>query len=282
MNIKDYYSVLELDDTTIYSIYSLKKQFYKLSSRYHPDRYVNELYPDSVKDKYKSIVIAYNYLKSNCFKSLKNDDLATITPKDHNALKFINKIDIYDIDIDIDNKNVDSSKFNEDFLKNISEDDNSNLKLFLELGLSEQDIDNQFSLLHPEPKTIKENELYHKSTLKLEEIVNQRQENIVNYLPNNIITAKNLNSEFIYNKTKHSCIIKYNKPDNEKYYLNNSEIDNFHLVNDEVFIKEYDLPNNPTEITLDKKIIEEEPIGKISVENFNISLKKLINSRLEI
>ena len=101
-------------------------------------------------------------------------------------------------------------------------------------------------------------------------------------MPNNIITAKNLNSEFIYNKTKHSCIIKYNKPDNEKYYLNNSEIDNFHLVNDEVFIKEYDLPNNPTEITLDKKIIEEEPIGKISVENFNISLKKLINSRLEI
>ena len=280
MNIKDYYSVLELDDSTIYSVIRLKKQFYKLSSRYHPDRFISSMYPDSVKDKYTSIVIAYNYLKSNCFKSLKNEDLATITPKDHNALKFINKINIYDKNID--NKDVDSSKFNEEFLKNISEEDNSNLKLFLELGLSEQDIDNQFSLLHPEPKTIKENEIYHESTLKLKQIINQRQEDIANYLPNKIIDEKDLNSEFIYNKTKHSAIIKYNKPDNEKYYLNNSRIDTFHLVDDEVFIKEYDLPNNPTEIRVDKDIIHEELIGKINVENFNISLKKLINSRLEI
>jgi curved DNA-binding protein CbpA len=188
MNIKDYYSVLELDDSTIYSVIRLKKQFYKLSSRYHPDRFINNMYPDSIKEKYTSIVIAYNYLKSNCFKLLKNEDLATSTPKDHTALKFINKIDIYDVDID--NKNVDNSKFNEDFLKNISEEDNSNLKLFLELGLSEQDIDNQFSLLHPEPKTIKENGLYQESTLKLEKIFNQRQEEIVNYLPSNIINAK--------------------------------------------------------------------------------------------
>ena len=28
MNIKNYYSVLELDDTIIYSVHSLKKQFY--------------------------------------------------------------------------------------------------------------------------------------------------------------------------------------------------------------------------------------------------------------
>lgn len=280
MNIKDYYSVLELDDTTIYSVISLKKQFYKLSSRYHPDRFINNMYPDSIKEKYTSIVIAYNYLKSNCFKTLKNEDLATSTPKDHNALKFINKIDIYDKNID--NKNVDSSKFNEEFLKNISEEDNSNLKLFLELGLSEQDIDNQFSLLHPEPKTIKENEIYQESTLKLKQIINQRQEDIVNYLPNKIIDEKDLNSEFIYNKTKYSTIIKYNKPDNEKYYLNNSKIDTFHLVDDEVFIKEYDLPDNPIKIIEDKNIIDEEPVGKISIENFNISLEKLINSRLEI
>ena len=281
MNIKNYYSVLELDDTIIYSVHSLKKQFYKLSSRYHPDRFINNMYPDSIKEKYTSIVIAYNYLKSNYLKSINNDTLAGTgsTPKDHNALKFINKIGIYNKDID---NSIDNNKFNEEFLKNISEEDNSNLKLFLELGLSEQDIDNQFSLLHPEPKTIKENELYQESTVKLEKIVNQRQKDIINYLPNKIIDEKNLNSEFMYNKTKRNTIIKYNKPDNEKYYLNNSKIDNFHLVNDAVFIKEYDLPNNPTEIIRDKNIIEKEPIGKISVKDFNVSLEELIKSRLEI
>jgi len=279
MNIKDYYSVLELDDTIIYSVHSLKKQFYKLSSRYHPDRFINNMYPDSIKEKYTSIVIAYNYLKSNYLKSMNNDTLATSTPKDHNALKFINNISICNKNID---NTIDNSKFNEEFLKNISEEDNSNLKLFLELGLSEQDIDNQFSLLHPEPKTIKENELHKESIVKLEGIINQRQEDIVNYLPNKIIDEKNLNSEFMYNKTKRSTIIKYSKPDNEKYYLNNSKIDNFHLVNDAVFIKEYDLPNNPNEIIRDKNIIEEEPIGKISVKDFNVSLEELIKSRLEI
>ena len=279
MNIKDYYRVLELDNTIIYSVHSLKKQFYKLSSRYHPDLFINNMYPDSIKEKYISIVIAYNYLKSNYLKSINNDTLAGSTPKDHNALKFINKIGIYNKDID---NSIDNNKFNEEFLKNISEEDNSNLKLFLELGLSEQDIDNQFSLLHPEPKNIKENELFQESVLKLEEIVNQRKKDIVFYLPKKIIDEKNLNSEFTYNKTKHSIIIKYNKPDNEKYYLNNSIINNFHLVDDEVFIKEYDLPNNPNEIILDKKTVQEKPLGKINVEDFNISLEKLKDSRLKI
>ena len=81
------------------------------------------MYPDSIKEKYTSIVIAYNYLKSNYLKSnylksINNDTLAGTgsTPKDHNALKFINKIGIYNKDID---NSIDNNKFNEEFLKNI-------------------------------------------------------------------------------------------------------------------------------------------------------------------
>lgn len=267
MDIQQFYTVLELTPEWEYSKQQLKKQFYKLSSRYHPDRFQKRDYTLEIKNKYIRIIEAYNYLKS-----LEKEDITSDLPHDHSALKFINKINM-------ENKKTKAipEDFNEVFLESISGEDTINLKLFFELGLSEQDIDVQFVLLHPNSQTIVDNKVYLNNDLKLKDYIKQRELEIQDSLPKNILSSEKLNSQFKKNREQGMSVVRYSEPDNDKFYMMGG-IDNTYRVDDELFRKEYDLPKNPdTLFDIDKNMNCRD--DKLDIDMFNKKLDELISER---
>ena len=265
MNIPHCYSTLELAVDKEYTKQDLKKQFYKLSSRYHPDRFLDTEYTLTIKNKYINIIEAYNYLKS-----LEKDEITSNLPRDHTALKFINKINHKKTISKVIPEN-----FNEQFLTRITSEDKTNLKLFFELGLSEQDIDAQFVLLHQDFSIVEANDL------KLQEFIEKRELDIQSSIPKNILCRENLNKQFIQNKNRGMDVVKYGEPDNDKFYIINNGIDNMYKINDDIFLKEYDLPENPQSLyEIDKN--PEYQDDTLNVETFNRRLDELIKERAGI
>jgi len=261
------YKILELDDKTEYPFETIKKQFYKLSIRYHPDKFKDN-YSLNIQEKYKSIINAYNEIKYNFVNKSKK------ISNNHEGLKFLSKKKIK-LDLDL-SMLIKEKGLNKIFLENIDDEDKNNIKLYLDLNLSEYDIENQFKLLHPDKKDIDEIKLHKDTKIKIDDIKKQREISLNDLMPKKIVDNSNFNSQFLINKAKYKKIIKYNKPDNNKFYhLSGKLKTHFDIKSEEV-----DSFINP-KVIINKKIKLEE-LEKLTEKEFSLNLKKLIKLRDEI
>ena len=266
----DPYDILGLEKDPEIPINIIKKQFYKLSLQFHPDRLSKKSSENDIN--YQNMIIAYNILSD----SKKRLEYHKHFPSDHYQLSHSSKA-LYKVNKKT-NKKINLKKFNLDFLKKIKQQDAENLQLFVDLSLNPNDIENQFKILHPETKfetNYKQSKLsYDNFKLEIENLIETRNKELIK--PTKLFkTFDNtiFNNYFCNNKRK-SQIIKYETPEPSDIIKNN------YIVNSEKFRLEYELPSNPDNKynlkEIDHQITKTE---KISLDEFDKKLKDYINNR---
>ena len=269
----DQLKILELDINTKYQPHEIKKQFYKLSNKYHPDRFSNTFYPKEIKERYQNIIIAY---KNICYNDKQNTN--NKIPLDHNGLRFINKIDKKSTIV----KEL-PNDFNSRFFDLINREDRENIKLYFDLGMTDSDIENQFNLLYPDQEIKNNNEIYNKNLKILKDIIKDRENDFNKLKPKKILNNENFNIQFTQNKNTNKLdLIKYEKPQNEKFYLHEIGLDNLYKINNTKFDLENKLPDNPNKLFLIDDSITVGKDIKLTKKEFDVKLNQLINERNKI
>lgn len=265
------YLILGLENSPNIPLSVIKKKFYQLSLRYHPDK----IQSDDSLDKYQQIITAYNILRNDKYRKNYHQQY----PLDHYHLK--TKLSYQQSKNETKYKNqFDSKEFNQDFLKNISDQDKNNIDLFIAMNMTPSDIDDQFRYLHPETKFennyIENKRSYDDFQQQIEILEDKRRLELNDLHPTKILTKYDpwdFNNQFNVNKNKLYHIIKYEEP---------VEYNNFtsrFLLDDVKFTREYELPNNPNDYIYSKEYHNDYIVKPIPEQDFMDLLETLKKDR---
>jgi curved DNA-binding protein CbpA len=268
------YLILGLKNSPDIPLSVIKKKFYQLSLKYHPDK----IESDDSLEEYQQIITAYNILRNDKYRKNYHQQY----PLDHYHLK--TKLSYQQSKNETKNKNYqnqfDPNIFNQEFLKNLSDQDKNNIDLFIAMNMTPSDIDDQFRYLHPETKFennyIENKKSYDDFQQQIVTLEEKRRLELNDLHPVKILdqfNPKEFNNQFNVNKNKHYQIIKYEKP------VEYNSFEKSFLINDEQFTQEYELPNNPQEYTDSKKNRNDYIIESMSQEEFLDQLEILKKNR---
>uniref|UniRef100_A0A6C0LZA5 J domain-containing protein n=1 Tax=viral metagenome TaxID=1070528 RepID=A0A6C0LZA5_9ZZZZ len=269
----DPYLVLGLKNDPNTPLSVIKKKFYQLSLKYHPDK----IESDDLIEDYEKIITAYNILRNDKLRKNYHQQY----PLDHYHLKTkLNYENSSKKCEQVSTKEFNRKSFNREFLSQISDQDKNNIDLFVSMNMTPSDIDDQFKYLHPESKFdsnyIENKKSYDVFQQQLEKLEEKRRNDLDNTHPVKILDqfdSKEFNNQFNVNKNKHYHIIKYVKPVEYNSY------ENGFLIDDEKFTKEYELPVNPNEYIDSDKYINNYIIEPISTQEFMDQLEMLKKNR---
>jgi curved DNA-binding protein CbpA len=259
----------------------IKKRFYQLSIKYHPDK-INTLSDGSSRathtqeiPKYQEIIIAYNILRDEKLRK----DYHQQYPANHYQLKHLPRKMKYKLS---KKKYRVPENFNLEFLQSISKRDQDNIDMYINLGFNQSDIDDQFRVLHPETKFdsnytchMQEYSDFQKEINKLVE-KRRLQDNVIQ--PVKIIDKYNadiFHQQFLINK-RNSQIIKYREP------LPFNKLFNQYMYNDPEFSQEYVLPDNPSMISEETFSLVKDYNQAPSQSVLEHKLQELLKSREEM
>lgn len=269
----DPYLVLGLKNDPNTPLSVIKKKFYQLSLKYHPDK----IESDDLIEDYEKIIMAYNILRNDKLRKNYHQQY----PLDHYHLKTkLNYENSSKKCEQVSTKEFNRKSFNREFLSQISDQDKNNIDLFVSMNMTPSDIDDQFKYLHPESKFdnnyVENKKSYDVFQQQLEKLEEKRRNDLDNTHPVKILDqfdSKEFNNQFNVNKNKHYHIIKYVKPVEYNSY------ENGFLIDDEKFTKEYELPVNPNEYIDSDKYINNYIIEPISTQEFMDQLEMLKKNR---
>lgn len=269
----DPYLVLGLKNDPNTPLSVIKKKFYQLSLKYHPDK----IESDDLIEDYEKIIMAYNILRNDKLRKNYHQQY----PLDHYHLKTkLNYENSSKKCEQVSTKEFNRKSFNREFLSQISDQDKNNIDLFVSMNMTPSDIDDQFKYLHPESKFdnnyVENKKSYDVFQQQLEKLEEKRRNDLDNTHPVKILDqfdSKEFNNQFNVNKNKQYHIIKYVKPVEYNSY------ENGFLIDDEKFTKEYELPVNPNEYIDSDKYINNYIIEPISTQEFMDQLEMLKKNR---
>ena len=269
----DPYNILGLKNCQDTPLSVIKKKFYQLSLKYHPDK----IQSDDCLEDYQKIITAYNILRNDKYRKNYHQQY----PLDHYHLK--TKLNYENSSKECEQiltKEFNRNSFNKEFLSRISDQDKNNIDLFISMNMTPSDIDDQFKYLHPESKfdsnyveNKKSYDAFQQQILKLEE---KRRLELNDLHPTKILKNYNpwdFNNQFNVNKNKLYHIIKYEEP---------VEYNNFtsrFLLDDVKFTREYELPINPIKYTNNNKYRNDYIVKSIPEQDFSDLLEILKKDR---
>lgn len=269
----DPYTILGLKNDPEIPLSIIKKKFYQLSLKYHPDK----IESDDLMEDYQKIITAYNILRNDKLRKNYHQQY----PLDHYHLK--TKINYEKSQQKIAGKHnniFNSESFNRDFLNQISDQDRNNIDLFVAMNMTPSDIDDQFRYLHPESKFdsnyVENKKSYDNFQQQIDNLEEKRRLELNEIHPVKILNnydPKEFNNQFNVNKNKHYQIIKYEQP------VEYNSLHNGFFINDKQFIKEYELPENPQQYSDSDKYVNDYLIEPLSQEEFLDQLETLKKNR---
>lgn len=267
------YTILGLKCDPEIPLSIIKKKFYQLSLKYHPDK----IESDDMMEDYEKIIKAYNILRNDKLRNNYHQQY----PLDHYHLKTKLAYEkISEKPCKKSKEEFNHESFNREFLNQISDQDKNNIDLFVAMNMTPSDIDDQFRYLHPESK-FDSNYVENKKSYDnfLQQIHNLEEKRRMDLNDMNTIKIldqfdpKEFNNQFNINKNKNYQIIKYEKP------VEYNNFDNIFLFNDNKFNEEYEMPPNPCEYISSNKYTNNYNVEPLSQEEFLNQLEILKRGR---